>query len=149
MRVGVATVVLTAALVPQSFPPRPTPRPASPLPPSRGVVKPTRPVSAQQRADAGTRGFLERSSPRPEAPSRLAQGAPAEKPSKTRAVDENQGETPSRTFERIFAPIYIPPAIAKQRPDLQEPPRPEAPSRVAQGAPAEKPSKTRAVDENQ
>merc|ERR1719460_886899 len=82
----------------------------------------------------------------------LAQGAPAEKPSKTRAVDENQGETPSRTFERIFAPIYIPPAIAKQRPDLQElqaPPRPEAPSRVAQGAPAEKPSKTRAVDENQ
>ena len=30
------------------------------------------------------------------------------------------GETPARIFERVMAPIYMPPAVQKARPDLVE-----------------------------
>jgi hypothetical protein len=36
------------------------------------------------------------------------------------------GETPAQAFERIFAPLYVPPAVAKDRPELlqkYQPPR--------------------------
>ena len=31
-----------------------------------------------------------------------------------------KGETPARIFERVMAPIYMPPAVQKLRPDLVE-----------------------------
>ena len=34
--------------------------------------------------------------------------------------DSPKAETPARIFERVMAPIYMPPAVQKARPDLVE-----------------------------
>jgi hypothetical protein len=57
--------------------------------------------------------------PKPAAPPAAKAAKPAPTPA---AVEETQseGETPARAFERIMAPFYIPPAVAKARPELVE-----------------------------
>jgi hypothetical protein len=68
--------------------------------------------------------------------------APA-KPTAAKAGAAPGGETPAKAFERVFAPIFIPPAVAAKRPDLvqtyQNSPRDKSPGvskpRAAKSAP--------------
>jgi len=50
------------------------------------------------------------------------EAVPVAKPvaSSSKAAPSRSAETPAQVFERLAAPIFIPPAVAKQRPDLVE-----------------------------
>jgi hypothetical protein len=70
-----------------------------------------------ERAAKGLAPLPTRSaSPPPARKVNVAQKAPA-KP-KTNLAKDTSGESASQAFERIFAPIFIPPSVAKKRPEL-------------------------------
>jgi hypothetical protein len=91
-------------------------------------------LAKQKALEAANRGEKKRavSPPRrastPPRKANIAQQAPA----KAKASGTS-GETPAQAFERIFAPIYIPPAIKDQRPELVEKYQASAPAKTSAG----------------
>merc|ERR1719316_2512047 len=54
--------------------------------------------------------------PLPAAP--VPKASTAQRAPRATGATAAKGETPAKAFERIFAPIFIPPAVAQKRPEL-------------------------------
>ena len=87
--------------------PTPAPAPPSPSPIAmpaalKGLVRPTKKPTAEEPA------------------AKPATKRAAKRAATTEMDDSPKAETPARIFERVMAPIYMPPAVQKARPDLVE-----------------------------